>query len=142
MTTDSLLRRSPTSTTMKEIAASTSTPPSEILTSLKRNSSAAAQLQIPEKPSWKHSIYYVRQSENTTPPAPTSLADLTLVPEDILSFNNEEMLIFDNKSTDARIIIFGTQKNLDILLRCGNVHGTVRHGLQHPEGDVWRRTTT
>lgn len=112
----------------KEIAASSSTCPSEILTSLKRKASAAAQLQLPEKPAWKSTIHYVRRSENPTPPAPTSLADLTLAPGDILSFSNEEMLIFDNKSADSRIIIFGTQKNLDILLRCPSwyVDGTFK----------------
>ena len=86
----------------KDLAVSTKTRPTDILSNFKTVSSAV-QLHLPDSNTWKSSLHYCRRTENNLPPAPKSL------------YKNEPMLLYDNESPEARAIIFGTQKNLDVL---------------------------
>ena len=117
----------------KDLAVSIKTRPTDILSNFKTVSSAV-KLHLPDSNTWKSSLHYCRRTENTLPPAPKSLYDLvetlveTLVPEKVVSDKNEPMLLYDNKSPEARAIIFGTQKNLDVLKRCPSwyINGTFK----------------
>ena len=102
----------------------------DILSNFKTVSSAV-QLHLPDSNTWKSSLHYCRRTENNFPPAPKSLYDLKLVPEKVVSDKNEPMLLYDNKSPEARAIIFGTQKNLDVSKRCPSwyIDGTFPHSF-------------
>ena len=92
-------------------------PPSKILKTVKKNASQGAILRLPENPSFKRALNKAKNKENPVPPAPTTLDDIVLDPTEIKSFRGEPMLLHDN-SNHRRLIMFGTQKNLDQLLRC------------------------
>ena len=64
----------------KDLAVSTKTRPTDILSNFKTVSSVV-QLHLPDSNTWKTSLHYCRRTENDLPPAPKSLYDLKLVPE-------------------------------------------------------------
>ena len=95
----------------KDLAVSTKTRPTDILSNFKAVSSAV-QLHLPDNNTRKSSLHYCRRTENNLPPAPKSLYDLKLVPERVVSDKNEPMLLYDNKSPEARVIIFGRKTSM------------------------------
>ena len=81
-------------------------PPSKTLRTVKRTATQGATL-----------LSKAKNKENPVSPASTSLADTELYPTEIKSFRGEPMLLHDN-SDPRRLIMFGTQTNLDQLMRC------------------------
>ena len=91
------------------ITASSSSP------ACKKNAANSALLCLPNSDTFRQALNRTKKVENPTPTAPSSLADLQLDPNEIHFFKGEPMLLHDNQDEERRIIIFGTQQNLDKL---------------------------
>lgn len=102
----------------KDLAASTATLPSNIMKSVKRTATDSALLRLPKPESFRRALNKAKKKENPTEPAPSSLENLKLNSDNILSFRNEQMLLHDNEDSERRIIIFGTKNNLEKLQEC------------------------
>ena len=99
------------------ITASSSSP-SQIMKSVKTNATNSALLRLPNSETFRRVLNRTKKVENSTPKAPSTLADLQLDPNKVYSLKGEPTLLHDNKDEERRIIMFGTQQNLDKLSEC------------------------
>ena len=100
------------------MTTTTVTPPSVILSSVKRGASSAALLHLPQSENVKRTLNRVRQRESDTSSPPASLEEIKLDASTVTSFNGESMLLYDNDSSADRVIILGTDPCLRLLKRC------------------------
>jgi hypothetical protein len=73
---------------------------------------------LPSTSSIKRTIQRTRQREGRAPPTPTNLRDLVIPDEFTKLLSGERFLLFDSGPSDDRILIFSTQRNLQLLVRC------------------------
>lgn len=73
---------------------------------------------MPSTSSIKRTIQRTRQREGRAPPTPTNLRDLVIPDEFTKLLSGERFLLFDSGPSDDRILIFSTQRNLQLLVRC------------------------
>ena len=99
------------------VTASSSSP-SEIMKSVKTNATNSALLRLPNSETFRRALNRTKKVENPTPKAPSTLADLQLDPNKVHSLKGEPMLLHDNKDEERRIIMFGTQQNMNKLWEC------------------------
>ena len=102
----------------KDMRTATVTPPSVILSSVKRAASSAALLHLPQSDNFKRVLNRTRQKEGHAPTTPTSLDEIQLESSTIHSFDGEPMLVYDNGDSQDRVIILGTDRCLRLLKRC------------------------
>ncbi|XP_022160646.1 uncharacterized protein LOC111032207 [Myzus persicae] len=66
----------------------------------------------------KRTVRRIRQKEQAAPPNPKTLLEL-IIPDDYRStFDGNPFLLFDSGLVENRILIFSTQKNLQLLQKC------------------------
>ena len=66
----------------------------------------------------KRTVRRIRQKEQAAPPNPKTLLEL-IIPDDYRStFDGKPFLLFDSGPVENRILIFSTQKNLQLLQKC------------------------
>ena len=99
------------------VTASSSSP-SRIMKSVKANATNSALLRLPNSKTFRRALNRNKKVENPTPKAPSTLADLQLDPNKVNSLKGEPMLLHDNEDKERRIVMIGTQKNLDQLWEC------------------------
>ena len=102
----------------KDIVTVSSSSPSRIIKSVKKNATNSTFLRLSNSDTFRRALERTKKVENPTPTAPSSLADLQLDPNETHSFEGEPMHLHDNQDEERRIIIFGTQQNLDKLWEC------------------------
>ena len=83
----------------KVLRVTTTAPPSQILTAVKRGASEAAILNIPKNDSFKRALnkYKRKAQEIPSSPAPATLTDLNLDPSLIESFKGDPMLVCEKE---------------------------------------------
>jgi len=79
---------------------------------------SAAAGQMPSVSVLKRTVRRIRQKEQAAPPNPKTLLEL-IIPDDYrTTFDGKPFLLFDSGPVENRILIFSTQKNLQLLQKC------------------------
>lgn len=86
-----------------------------VIAKLNENLSVSVAAALPKTKSMAQTIRRVRVNKDI-PPAPTSLDDL-VIPESLKSIKDEKFLLYDSGPGPNRILIFSTQRNLEMLRR-------------------------
>lgn len=95
----------------------------DVLISATQNVENAVIGQLPSIPSMKKTVQNIRKRANGFLPIPQSLQELN-IPEEFRVLNREEFLLFDSgKEDEGRILIFSTNRNLEILSESVNWYG-------------------
>ncbi|KAL7299220.1 hypothetical protein TKK_0007815 [Trichogramma kaykai] len=91
-------------------------PPARILRSELSGLSSDVHSHLPDRENLKKSIRRLRRKN--WPPNPTSIDALGEIPERFTKTSmDEHFLLYDSQDNAARVIVFSTRKNLEILLR-------------------------
>ncbi len=68
----------------------------------------------------KHTIQLARQQNNLPLANPTSLTELELYEQFTQKTNGQPFLLHDSGPSNDRILLFSTQRNLDLIMRCNH----------------------
>ena len=102
---------------VKEHAANSRDTPQYIVSCASADVSCAAAVKLPTVDNMKRTIRNTRARKNVGHALPNSSLDLD-IPEEFATTNKvDSFLIYDSGPTNDRILIFATQKNLDILVQ-------------------------
>lgn len=107
-------------TKLKTLAKTTNNSPRDIVVEATTNVKSATLAVLPSVKLMKRTAKRVRRSENI-PKQPQTLSALFLEGEFRITSNGENFILYDNgpiEELDERIIIFGTEKNLEFLATC------------------------
>lgn len=99
---------------MKRAATTTMDSTSQIIASSVRTNSSILSASLPSLQCIKRTIQRKRQNHNQSPYNPSNLNELVIPEQYTRTLNNEIFLQFDNRETN-RIIIFATERNLNLL---------------------------
>jgi len=100
---------------IKKRAATQVEIPEAIVAACIKETSTAVQGQLPSISAMKKQAQRKRRAVSGQPAAPTSTTDFRLLEPYTLTYNGERFLLEDATTNNDRILIFATQKNLDIL---------------------------
>ncbi|RWS19111.1 hypothetical protein B4U80_11385, partial [Leptotrombidium deliense] len=100
---------------IKQQAVTQMQTPQQILASTSTSLSSAVAGKLPNVQYLTRTIQRKRQKTANSLPKANSLMELRLSGEYTKTFKNEEFILHDSGPQDERIILFGTQRNLDLL---------------------------
>lgn len=86
-----------------------------VISKLNENVSVTVAASLPKSKSMVQTIRRVRVN-NDIPAAPTTLIDL-IIPENMKNIGDVPFLLYDSGPSANRILIFSTQRNLELLRR-------------------------
>ncbi len=107
-------------TSMKERAISTQESTQQILATASIGISNAASGQLPSVPSMKKTIRRTRHGIQAPAPNPLNLTELTIPHDYSITLNGTPFLLHDSGNTLDRILIFSTNRNLDLMSQCSH----------------------
>lgn len=105
---------------LKQSAANTSDTPLSIVATKTAGISSPIAARLPSVGSMKRMIQRKRQTTCYPLPVPHTLDALNIPHEYTRTFGNDNFLIFDSGAGPQRILIFGTDRNLELMARSNN----------------------
>lgn len=103
---------------LKDMANTTDKTPREIISEEQAGLSDDVLAQLPSYESMTAAVRMERKGD--APKAPKNLNELRL--GEVVTSKNEPFVLFDSGPGNKRTIIFTTQRNLDFLSTCTNLH--------------------
>jgi len=100
---------------IKEKAETEPETPQQILASVSAGMSAAVAAKLPKVSLLKRTIQRKRQQASGALPCPTTLRDLVIPDNFKKTLKEEDFLAFNSGAEENRVIIFATNRNLDLL---------------------------
>lgn len=103
---------------LKQMAKEVGTTTQAIVETISQQVPEAAASQLPSVSCMKRKIQRVRQKQEVVPANPTNLTDLRIPVEFTKNSVGEPFLLFDSGPGEQRILLFSTQKNLELMEKC------------------------
>lgn len=103
---------------MRQLAATSNSPPRRIIRKITADMSTIAAAEMGLYENLSRNVRRVRQSANTTPKLPASMAELMISGEYTQTIKKSDFLLYDNEDPVNRILIFATKANLKFLSSC------------------------
>ena len=105
---------------IKDRAKSTQEATHQIVAISTSSLSSAVCGQLPTVPLIKRTIQRARQHNNLPLTNPTSLTELELPEPFTQTINGHPFLLYDSGPSNNRILLFSTQRNLDLMTQCNH----------------------
>lgn len=107
---------------VKNLARTTVLPPNQVIAASLQDVKKATAATLPSKNAMRETVYRIRFNPNF-PANPRTLDDLNLTADFCTTPNGHNFLLYDSGVVNnKRMVIFGTQGNLDFLATCVEVY--------------------
>lgn len=107
-------------------AVNCNSPPRRIIRSATAKISKEAATELPKYETIARNVRRIRQNANVTPQLPLLLSSLKIEGEFAVTVKKEQFVLYDNVSSENRIVMFGSRDNLKFMLLCDDYTWTER----------------
>ncbi len=99
---------------VKEQAVSQVDTPNQIAQNASIGALASVSIALPSVPAMKKIVHRTRLNSIRPPTTPRNLTELEITGDYTMTMNGQLFLCFSQPSTENRIVIFATERNLDL----------------------------